>query len=297
MLLALEGVLVNVLLHIGVAVLDDLADALFVRPADEVLGQTGILLARAAHDHDPEILLLASGPGAGRTVSDADAAADAEIGVSDDLAVYHLQSACGADLAVFDALLAPHAAIGIILGLRHADDAEVVHAHLAAVIGAAGKGHLHVEIVGEDQLVHLLRESCRVVAAEGAQPLAGTGDHVSRAGGGIAALVDLLIDPGLVDDQLQFSVDRIHILDLDAGDLNALAVGDENSAVSVLLRDLGDAQHALGSDHAAGNTDAGGRLASDLGVTESVLFQFFQIDIHTHSIIPPFRFLSRSCLC
>ena len=97
--LALKSVLVDILLDIRIAVLDDLKDALLVCPADEVLRETGILLACAAHNDDAEIVFFAPCPRAGRAIIDAYAAAYAEIGISHNLAVHKLQGAGGADLA------------------------------------------------------------------------------------------------------------------------------------------------------------------------------------------------------
>ena len=135
-LFALKGVGINILLHISVGVLDHLEDALLVRPFDEVLCQTRILLAGASHDDNAEIVLLAPCPGAGRAVGDAYTASDALGGIPHHFAVDKGESSHGTDVTVLDALLAAHAAVRIILGFRHADEAEVVHPHLAAVVKA-----------------------------------------------------------------------------------------------------------------------------------------------------------------
>ena len=134
MLLALVCVRVDVLFDIRVGILHDIHDALLVRPLDEVLSKSRILLACSAEKHKSEVVLLAPGPCSCRAVSYADAAADAEVSVAHDLAVDQRQRSDGTDVAVLDALLAAHAAIRVILRLGHSDDSEVVHADFAAVI-------------------------------------------------------------------------------------------------------------------------------------------------------------------
>ena len=282
MFLAFNGFLVDVFLGEGVAVLDDLEDALLVGPFEEVLCEAGVLFAGAAQEDEAEVVFLAPGPGAGRAIGDADAAADAEVGVALNLAVHDLEGADRPLLAVFDALFTADTAVGVVLGLGHSDDAEVIHADLGAVIGAAGEGDFHVQVVGVDELVHLAGKVGGVIAAEGTEALAGAGDDVSGAGCGIAALVLLLVNAGRIDNELELLVDGVHVLHFDAGDLNALAVGDENGAVSVFFGDLRDADHGFRVDHAAGNTHTGSCLSAYFGVAEGILLQFFKIYIKSH---------------
>ena len=275
MFFAFDGFFIDVFFGEDVAVFDDLEDALFVSPLDEVFGEAGVLFAGAAEDDQAEVVFFASGPCAGRTVGDADAAADAEVGIALDLAVDDFEGADGALVAVFDALFAAYAAVGVVLGLGHADDAEVVHTDFTAVVGAAGEGDFHVQVVGEDEFVHLPGELCGVIAAEGAEALAGAGDDISCARCGITAFELFLVDAGIVNDELELFVDGVHIFHLDSGDLDALAVGDENGPVAVFFSDFRHADHGFRIDHAAGNTNTGGGLASHLGVAKRILFKLF----------------------
>ena len=201
--------------------------------------------------------------------------ADAEVGIALDLAVDDFEGADGALVAVFDALFAAYAAVGVVLGLGHTDDAEVIHTDFTAVVGAAGEGDFHVQIVGEDEFVHLPGELCGVIAAEGAEALSGAGDDVSGPCCGVAALEFFLVNAGIVNDELELFVDGVHIFHLDAGDLDALAVGDEDGPVSVFFSDFRHTDHGFGIDHAAGNTNTGGCLASHFGVAKRVLFKLF----------------------
>ena len=132
-----------------------------------------------------------------------------------------------------------------------------------------------MQVVGEDQFVHLPCELSGVIAAEGAEALAGAGNNVSGARCGVAALELFLVDAGVVDDELELFVDGIHVFHLDAGDLDALAVSDEDGPVAVFFSDLRDADHGFGIDHAAGNTNTGSGLASHLGIAKGILFKLF----------------------
>ena len=270
MLFSFQRVGIDIFLHVGVGVLYHLEDALFIGPLDEILRQPGILLAGTSHNDDTEIMLFAPGPGPGRAVGDADAAADALLCIPDHFAVDQREGADRPDIAVFDTLFTANAAVGIILGFRHADEAEVVHPDLAAVIGTAGKGNLDMQMVGEDHLVHLSGQGGGIVAAEGAQTLARTGYHVPGTGSRISLVPLFLVDAGIIDNGLDRLIDSVHILQFDAGQLNALAVGHKDRPVAVLLRHLGDLRHAFGVDHAAGNTDPAGSLTPDFGVTERI---------------------------
>ena len=165
-LLALDRLGVNIFLDVGVAVLDHLHDALLVAPLDKVFGKTRVLLAGTSQQHNAEVMFFAARPCAGRAVRDADTTADAQVGVPLNLAVDHRERADGTFIAVFDALLAADATVFIILRLRHADDTEIIHAHLRAVIGAAGEGNLHVQVVRENHLFHLAGKSTCVITAE-----------------------------------------------------------------------------------------------------------------------------------
>ena len=272
---AFNGFFVDVFFGKGVAVLDDLEDTLFVSPFDEVLGEAGVLFAGAAQQDKAEVVFFASGPCTGGAIGDADAAADAEVGVALDFAVDDFESADGALVAVFYALFAAYTAVRVVLGLGHADDAEVVHTDFSAVIGAAGEGDFHVQVVGEDEFVHLPCELCGVIAAEGAEALAGAGDDISGARCGVAAFELFLVDAGIVNNELELFIDGIHIFHLDSGDLDALAVGDEDGPVAVFFSDFRHADHSFRVDHAAGNTNTGGGLASHLGVAKRILFKLF----------------------
>ena len=74
MFFAFDGFFVDVLFGEGVAVLDDLEDAFFVGPFDEILGEAGILFAGAAQQDKAEVVFFASGPCTGGAIGDADAA-------------------------------------------------------------------------------------------------------------------------------------------------------------------------------------------------------------------------------
>ena len=275
MFFTFDGFFIDVFFGEDVAVFDDLEDALFVSPLDEVFGEAGVLFAGAAQDDQAEVVFFAPCPGACRAVGDADAAAYAEVGITLDLAVDDFEGADGALVAVFDALFAAYAAVGVVLGLGHTDDAEVIHTDFTAVVGAAGEGDFHVQVVGEDEFVHLPGELCGVIAAEGAEALSGAGDDVSGPCCGVAALEFFLVNAGIVNDELELFVDGVHIFHLDTGDLDALAVGDEDGPVSVFFSDFRHTDHGFGIDHAAGNTNTGGCLASHFGVAKRVLFKLF----------------------
>ena len=219
-------------------------------------------------------MFLTSGPSSGGTVGDTDTAADALLRVADYLSVHERERVDRALLTVLDALLAGHAAVRVVLRLCHADDAKVRHAHLRAVIRAAGEGNLHVAVVRENHILHLLRKCGRVVAAEGTESRTRAGNHVSCAGGRIALALLRLVNAQGVNDELHLFIDLVHILEADSGNLDTLTVGDVDGSGAVLLRNLNDAAQGLCIDHAARNTNSGSRLAAHLRVAEGILFQF-----------------------
>ena len=279
MLLSAGRARIDVLVDVGVGVLRDLDDRVLVHPFEPILGEARVLLARAAHDLEAEVVLGAARPCPRGAVVDAHAAADAEVLVAHDLAVDHGERAHRAAAAPFHALLAADAAVAVVLRLGHADDAEVVEGDVRAVVGAARERDLHVAVVGEDRLVHAPRKRRGVVAAEGAQARTRAAHHVAGARRGIALAALLLVHAGVVDDGLQALVDLGNLLQRDAGDLHALAVGEEDRSVAELLGDLDHARHALGVDEAAGNAYARGGLAAHLGLAEGVLHKCFDVDV------------------
>src|SRR5699024_4946764 len=111
-------------------VADDLDDVVRIRPDEEILAETRILLSGPSHDRQLIIFLLAPGQRPGRTFGDADAAADTFLLVPDDLVVFHPQGVHRQLLAALHAGLAVDAAGRIVLRHRHADDAKIMHPRL-----------------------------------------------------------------------------------------------------------------------------------------------------------------------
>ena len=157
---------------------------------------------------------------------------------------------------------------------------------MGAVVRAARERDLHMAVVREDGLVHALGEGCRVIAAEGAQPLARAGDDVSRAGCEVAISRVFLVDMRILDDSLELLIHLRHVLKLDAGDLDALPVRQEDLAVAELLGNLHDPRHALCRDEAARDADTACRLAADLAVAEGILLERLDIHVLNHAFPP-----------
>ena len=134
MLLALGRVGVDVLLDEGIGVLYDLHDGVLVHPAQPVLRQSRVLLARSARDLDAEVVLGAARPGTRGAVDHAHATANATVLVAHDLALLQPERAHRAALTPVHALAAANAAVGVVLGLGHANDAKVVQGHVRAVV-------------------------------------------------------------------------------------------------------------------------------------------------------------------
>ena len=123
-------------------------DAVGVSPFDEVDAHAGVLLTAAAQEGHAEVLGLAPRPGTSRAGVSADAAADAFFDVADGAVLIHLQGFDGELFALLDAGTAADAARRVELGLGHADDAKVMHADLAAVVGAARESDFDVKVIG-----------------------------------------------------------------------------------------------------------------------------------------------------
>ena len=216
---------------------------------------------------------------------DADAAANAAGLIADYLEIDKLEGTDASAGTVVYTLAAGYTALGVILGLRHADDAEICHADLGAVIGTAGKGDLHMPVRGEDILLHLSGQICCVVAAEGAESGSRAGLDITGSGRRIAGTLLFLVDIQGVNDRLDFLIYLVNVFHRDAGDLNTLAVCDIYHAFSVLLRDLNYLAKRSRVDDAARDTDTGSRLAAHLGIAEGVLLYLVDIDV----LIPDVR--------
>ena len=184
--------------------------------------------------------------------------------------VLELQSAHRLLLALFDAGTAADAAVGVQLRFGHTHNAEVVHAHLATVIGAAGDSNLKMQVIGEHRLLDPFCKSGGIVASIGANPVADASGDIPGACGGIAFILGFLVDLQAFDDALQCLVNRIHLVKGNAGDLKALATGDVYGAVAVFLCDMLQYTQIFGLQMTAGYTNTGSSKPPFLGNAEGV---------------------------
>ena len=72
--------------------------------------------------------------------------------------------------------------VGSNWGSVMADDAEVVHADFAAVIGAARESDFDVEVIGENGLFDAFSQGRRIVVGKGTDAIADASHDVSRTG-------------------------------------------------------------------------------------------------------------------
>lgn len=194
--------------------------------------------------------------------------------------------------ARLDAGAAADAALGIEVDLGDAEDAEVGHVGLGAVVGAASNHHLEVIGVGVEVLLHPLGQPGTVDIALLADGVALTGDDVAPAdtlvtGAGVVHLDAAGLHLDLLDEGFEGGVDLVHVLILDAGHRQLLAGGEVDQAVAVLFGDLLGHRQQVGGYDPAGNAHADHRLAAYLGETVFVLGACLDdVDIETHGVLP-----------
>ena len=124
-------------------------------------------------------------------------------------ALVHLPSFDGKLFTLLDAGTAADAARRVELGFGHADDAEVVHADFAAVIGAARESDFDVEVIGENGLFDAFSQGRRIVVGKGTDAIADASHDVSRTGRVVAAAFFRLVDAQRFDDGLQGLIDFV----------------------------------------------------------------------------------------
>ena len=139
-----------------------------------------------------------------------------------------------------------------------------------------------MQVIGEHFLFDPLSQRRRVVVGKGAYVVPDAGTDVPGAGGRIAFPSFLLVDAQKLDDRLELLIDLLHILQADPLDLKALAGGQMDVSVPVLLSDLLYHTQDPGIQVAPRHPDPGGSDPPDLGYAKGVLFQFLCIDVQSH---------------
>ena len=134
-------------------------------------------------------------------------------------------------------------------------------------------------VVREDQLVDLLGELLRIIAAERTKRFSRTRHHVTGAGSRVSPLILFLIDTTVFDDQLQRLVDLFHVRQIDSRNFESLPVRQVDHSLAVFLRDVYHTLQGFHIDLTARAPDTGSCFASHLGLTEGVLLQLLHIRI------------------
>ena len=263
---------VNIFLGKSIDVGDNLYDAVFISPFNEIDAHTRVLFARTAQEGDAEILFLASRPGAVRAGPDTDAAADAFFDVADRAEVLHLQGFYRKLFALADAHAAADAAAGVELGFRHAHDAKVVHADFVAVVRTAGQGYFDVQVIRENSLFNPFSQGRRIVVAEGADAVADAGHDISCARSFKTSAFFALIDVEFINDRLQGLFYFFYFFKGNPHDFKALTDGQMDFAIAICFCNMLDLAQDLGIQGPTGYTDTGGSHIAIFRYSESVFF-------------------------
>ncbi len=281
--------------HLGLEleqVLDHRMQHILGHPVEEQLAGTRGLLAGAPPQLDHVELLGIPLPGEGRAGQHAFATTDAlalllhRFAMLDGETIHRVVAAC------LDAGAAADTALGIEMDLGDAEDAEVGHVGLGAVVGAAGDHHLEVIGVGVEVFLHPLGQPGAVDIALLADGVALTGDDVAPAdalvtGSGVLYLDAAGLYLNLPDKGLEGGIDLVHVLILDAGHRQLLAGGEVDQTVAVLFGDLLGHRQQVGGHDPAGNAHADHRFAAHLGEAVFVLGAGLDdVDIETHGVLP-----------
>lgn len=263
----------RVFLEEGQRRVDDFVELLFLEDDwQEMAADRDAVAVKAAERDDKACPAL---PGVRRAALDALAAVDALLRVKHDLALVRLDrdGLLGAD-GLADA--AEGAVVRGPLRLHAALDAEVVLLGLEAVVVTAGEAELELvrQLAAAVALVEFVREVLRVDEARGADgtALAGRDRAHARAADadGDAALVQGFLD--LVD-----------VLEADKRDLDALARGQVDVALAILLGDLLHRAELGGGEVAADGLQAHREMVLLALAHEAAFLELFIINCHENS--------------
>ena len=214
-------------------------------------------------------------PGVRRAALDALAAVDTLLRVEHDLALVRLDrdGLLGAD-GLADA--AEGAVVRGPLRLHAALDAEVILLGLEAVVVAAGEAELELvrQLAAAVALVEFVREVLRVDEARGADGTALAGRDRAHA-----RAADTNGDAALVQGFLDF----VDVLEADERDLDALARGQVDVALAVLLGDLLDRAELGGGEVAADGLQAHREMVFLALAHEAAFLELFIINCHENS--------------
>lgn len=273
-------------------------------PVEEHFAGTGRLTAGAATQNHPIELSLLAGPGAGGTGAHTLTAAYTAAGVLLHLADGRIgrQNPGGAVLAGPHAGAACDAAFGVICHARHADNTEIAHMSLVAVIGAAGDVDLDVVVAGEDDGLNLPGQLKGIAVVADAVVIADAGGDIAGADGGVT--INRI--PGMrfvcngvhvniahlgihfFDIRLQVGIDRRDVFIGDTGNVKGLPGAEVKVAVAPGFGDVLHIAEILGVYRTAGNAHLQHKFSGYFGLPVAVQPDLFEVNIVIHLLAPPF---------